>query len=1634
MLKPFVKLHYFMGPRKRKAGSIEITPLTRSKRLSSLRCARSSLQDLDSRRRHYEALARHFVDTLSSVRPRTRRLPSFATQNSMHLSSPSASLPKSVPSARSPPAAESGSRPRAIISSVSLNAILSLGESTPEAHEEMEHLLNTLQTIPNAADEQDSSKERIVLNEDDDLGSFAQTLATEPFLRAESNEIRLLGLCCFAEVLRICAPNPPLDNRDMVPVCSAILGELCVLASPNDPMDSERFSLLEQLATVKTLVIVSDFDHIVCDIFACFYALVRAHQSVKVRQYFADILVSILEEMESPGNDVLDAALAPLVPSLGYTALAVSLAESVIQRAAPHIQIPLVKLLNASLQALRIEPTSTTGNRRPTYRKRSPLKSASITADENAFLSQHHNHITDLIIKLNHLAPDVLIFVLPNLQDPCLSEALDVRLAAVNLLARLFTSREEMVESYPALFSEFLRRVKDIEPQIRITVVNSLGPLLLLCPKHRTHIDGLLYERAHDSDETVRIATVQSIGKILDIVSDETLKRVFLRVQDKSERVRSEALQQIISFYTIPQRQPRTDSKSSADTKLSLEVGQLRSASPSVWEDVPGGADSEDYVIRRMLRVPSLPDQLVEAYFNLRTTKEFRSALEVERAIFEKICLPFSKKEKDVSCRGLRRMALFLAQLSSVKLEAFTAMSKERALARRELLKVCNLRLESRSSISNGLDEAGTFADGCTAGSEQNVQGREVSKSRANIEEARKASANLAFFLKSSPGHSNSIQEQCLQLATAVDLKVFERCLAAIDCSSSESIANEAATDAVARLGSKSSIGKFCADIVIPRCRPFVFSSAVLHLVCRCATDMASEEREVAIRRVKMEGVEKVNGKEGPLEENFSKDVGSTIQATSMVLDGLVRYLEIIGPQYQHALISATAGIKQLITFPISTQDWSAEVVLSGLRIGCNVPKGFLKPLDDNEVGNALQSIMLCKRFKRLRLFSLIVKRAMQLIILMWESGCSKIIDSRRLLPELASRLDLFDGNVEDIISPLASLCQIAKHAPNKYKSIALKSFDFARSLLSGGMNNVIQTLLSDANANESGSRFSEIVDVSSQDMVRRLGRGEVETLYNGIDNDFRFSMAEVVSRASKLLVYSLHYVDYSEEMDSIAETFDRILKDQRGDVFKTTREMLDIDNGSDSGGDAVDNDFSLTTVSNAVMCACNRLSIGRAVLYLARKEEFCMSITPERMVTTVLLGQDEHPLVRLSFVEWIRVDVVRKSLPIRWTVAMALMAVDLVSGNAAKVRKMLTSVFRHRRTICEIAAQTRKSYTSKFLPESTLADLLWTLSNLPDVETERESGYPESTKCIEFLIGCLCESREYASILNEYIERVCIAEDATEPVGGGEKTERLRDMGRIASTVLRKRFSGRKLDLEHTRHIELPRDLYRINPGRRAGSSNALLPQSLDAASKFDEHRGIKRPYGPRAVHGRNKSSGGIEASAHLTSRNTRGALEADDVTEGNRGPRGGVRVKARSKKRSSAEMGESLSSRIEEGRAAGVANGTTDGDRDGGGDINGDEIMAIGNVATRRTRRSVVARGASQLKDGGDNGGLIKSKRRKSNESNAQASVGGKKAKGSVVNKNGVSNGPQNQKSASPVRRSARIRIQTKSFYSGR
>lgn len=1370
------------------------------------------LQDLSTRRRHFDAVARHRVDALSSSRLK---------QQSHYLPVASPQPPSDRLFPTSPPEVNPDDRP--FVSADSARAALSSTSSPSDSVEQMHHLLRILQMIPNSLDDIPPIRSSISLTPNDNLQSFVDTVSTDLFLFHDSHDIRLLAVSCLVEVFRILAPNPPFDERDMIPMCNVILEQLCVLASPNDPMENVRFSLLEQIATIKMFVIVCDVEYLVCDIFACLYATIRPHLYVKTRQFFADILVSILEEITSPSRDVLDAALAPFVPTLGYTSFAVSLCEDVIQRAANYIQEPLCNLLNASMCALRFEPKSVNNQTRATYRKKSMSKKPFIADVENKHLSCHHTYISDIIIKLNSIAPDVLVFVLPNLEDRCRSDEVAIRLGVVNLLANLFTAREEMPTSYPSLFAEFLERNRDIDPQIRQTVVACLGTLVVMHPYHSGQIDEILRDRVYDAEENVRIAAVQSIGKVPDIVTDETLKRMCTRLLDKAEHVRSEVLRQIVSFYVIPSKPSRMDSKSSQETKLSMDSNLNPGGAPPtpvVCESTSKVRTKEDVVLHRMLRTKFLPDQLVDAYLSLRRTREFESALKLERALFERICTPSETREDRGSLSGLRRMALFLSQLSHSSFSSFCSMVSERARARKALASVCYWRLENRiakARVSGGTegDPNSPFMTKLLSG------GKRLSDPRDKITEAQQLARELAVFFPCSHNVENSTQ-QCLQFIESVDRKVYERTLTAIDCRCSDSTTNEAVADVIARLGSKTSTGRFFTEFVFPRCLSHSFTPSTLQTVCHFVLDISREHLSEYIEP--MEGQKELDQVEtcNPEGMEHSLSLNKKVHLNPHILAGLIRYMEIIGPQYPDALIPAASEISRLIVVPISPEDCSAEVCLAGLRLGRNMPVTHLKHLDRLKVTNVIKDLVYCRRFKDLRCSSLLVKQATRLLILMWKGNCCRGIKANDTLVQLTKRLDTFGGNPEILIAPLTALAQFAKHEPTKFEAVALKSFDFSRALLNGAMNKQVGECLSEVGTNKDVSRTStDIHKQGSKNLLHCLGRGDREYLYQSINSEFRLCLAEVVSSASKLLVYGLHSVDYSEEIASVLETFMDNLNSRHGDVFQICYKDLSMEGRESSGKDT--RESNVTTMSDAVMSACNRLSISRAIIYLSKKKEFFLSVSPHMMVSTVLTGQDEHPMVRLCFAQCIWTNVLRKHLPLRWTVTMALMALDPTSENVSKVKTMLIQIFKHRRKVCQRAVQARKMHVTQTLPESTIADLLWVLTNLPGVELEEQSGFPESKKCIELLIECLCDSKEHAHVLHEYLKCVSVAEDATDPVGGGENTERLHDLCRVASAVLRKNLAGYKVNSEHSKNLLLPSDFYRLSTKWQAHSNNAL-------------------------------------------------------------------------------------------------------------------------------------------------------------------------------------------------------------------
>lgn len=82
-----------------------------------------------------------------------------------------------------------------------------------------------------------------------------------------------------------------------------------------------------------------------------------------------------------------------------------------------------------------------------------------------------------LIWELNRADPDLLLYVLPELEKELCVDILEKRKAAIKLLARMFSAKNSNLHlNYPSLFATFTARFNDIDASIRCTML-SFAPM-----------------------------------------------------------------------------------------------------------------------------------------------------------------------------------------------------------------------------------------------------------------------------------------------------------------------------------------------------------------------------------------------------------------------------------------------------------------------------------------------------------------------------------------------------------------------------------------------------------------------------------------------------------------------------------------------------------------------------------------------------------------------------------------------------------------------------------------------------------------------------------------------------------------------------------------------------------------------------------------------------------------------------------------------------------------------------------------------------------------------------------------------------------------------------------------------------
>lgn len=175
-----------------------------------------------------------------------------------------------------------------------------------------------------------------------------------------------------------------------------------------------------------------------------------------------------------------------------------------------------------------------------------------ILVNVKASTSELKGHGHELIWELNKISPNLLLYVMPELEKELTVEDEEKREDTVELLGRMFTADgSRMITSYPQLFASFTKRFNDVEPTIRRKMVEYAAEFIKNLPT--LDLADTLLTRVRDADENVRGAAVSVIcaaaGANPIQFKKDVLQEVGLRLRDKKPGIRRQAMVRLARLY-----------------------------------------------------------------------------------------------------------------------------------------------------------------------------------------------------------------------------------------------------------------------------------------------------------------------------------------------------------------------------------------------------------------------------------------------------------------------------------------------------------------------------------------------------------------------------------------------------------------------------------------------------------------------------------------------------------------------------------------------------------------------------------------------------------------------------------------------------------------------------------------------------------------------------------------------------------------------------------------------------------------------------------------------------------------------------------------------------------------------------
>ncbi|KAJ9191466.1 hypothetical protein DTO021D3_9183 [Paecilomyces variotii] len=524
----------------------------------------------------------------------------------------------------------------------------------------------------------------------DSLRKVSQELASAQLLAHRDKGVRAWTACCIVDVLRLCAPDAPFTGNQLKDIFTCIITTIIpALADPSNAYNSQHIYMLNSLAEVKSIVLLTDIDSadaLMLPLFTSCFDIVSGSSKASTGEEVAKnveydmtrLLVTVIDEAPTLAPEVVDIIVAQFLrvdprvieppTKKGKKAEAIdsnqdtlllkdyppayNMAKAICQacpeKMTSHISQYFNNVIIDASAASKMDGPSR-------HNRKVNLDDSDDEREDVKELSKAHR----LIRELWRACPDVLQNVIPQLEAELSAESVSLRLLATQTIGDLVAGigvagPPPPPPMNPAAYPPVtLIGYSESVPQPNVL-------LTPLAPKPFSQAHSTAYEsflsRRQDKSASIRAAWATAVGRIVltaaggsglsESEEQSLVTGLTNTLRDADEKVRLAAVDVLglFGFSDIIKKLAVTGGLSTPDSTLSVLAERVKDRKPQVrelamkilariWAVAAGEIQKNNELVVPLLK--DAPSKIFDAYY---TNDPDIHAL-IDRVLFE-VLLP----------------------------------------------------------------------------------------------------------------------------------------------------------------------------------------------------------------------------------------------------------------------------------------------------------------------------------------------------------------------------------------------------------------------------------------------------------------------------------------------------------------------------------------------------------------------------------------------------------------------------------------------------------------------------------------------------------------------------------------------------------------------------------------------------------------------------------------------------------------------------------------------------------------------------------------------------------------------------------------------------------------------------------